>query len=387
MKKTLASACFTFLALAASACGGGKDNDDSSPTPTPTATPEINPVAGSWERTSGDFFAASLPDIDFSYVVFGSNGSGVISGQSRNIQLATCASMLYAVINDDIVTIEAPALYNGANEFASISNFAWSKPDADTLVLTNASGVTATFTRIAAVPATAVCGTAVFGESIPLPADRPPDGGRLNLANDSMQLWYSTPGGAIALSPATGSTGAMVTFPSGGQYQLIATMQGADFWLHCNCGNVGDVQRWDASDTLLDTVYPAEFGHDLSITSAAWDGSSLWLAGTDVFFGSRPALLQIDSSAEPDLLETALEIDAYVTGIAVHEGQIWALAEYHPTPILFSLDAATGLATSTLHLPSGPYYYAGLTSLGGTLYTIRGSYPDGPHEIVAIPNL
>jgi hypothetical protein len=387
MKTKVASLCvpaFLVVFLASSGCGGDNDKKES-PTPTPTPMP-ADPLFGSWERTSGELFAYSYYG-NFSYLSFGSGGAGVVSRESETNHVAVCAPFLYAAVDENILSIDVPSIASPSTEFVSFNNFVYSSPDADTLVLTNAAGVSATFSRISAVPASATCGLAALGTPIPIPASREPEDSRRGLTSDGMLLYYSVEGGAgvTSFSPATGSTGALVTFPSSGQFKLLLAIEGNDFWLHCGCGSGSYLQKWTSGNVMVEQVLTAspEINRETNIAAGFWDGASLRITGYD-FTTARPVILTLDTTAEPDELESALALDMHLESLVLHDGELWGLTSY-PTPILVSLDPVSGLATSTRRMPPGRY--SGLASLGGTMYTIRSNAEDDEHEIVPILQL
>lgn len=309
----------------AAACGGGGGGSAA-------ATP-----VGAWQYQSGTLWSDEGAGT-LTFFEFHADGSGAVFSASGAGMLG-CAPMVYAAVSDEVLFVDVPAL-----ELNRL--YRWTLEN-DTLTLTDEQGRATVFARADEVAPQARCEVPVIAEEAPLPYIPEYFSG---LVDDGSMLWYEDSTSRIlSIDPASWSTGASFTFTST-QYRHVQTFQMGDFWSHCGCGGSQSVERRTPGNVLVDTIdTDVDLGHRIGVRGAAWDGSSLWLSGYS-YDDAATHLLEVNSGAEPDVLVSALLIDAYLEGLSFDGTDFWALG-WLMGPALVRIDVATGQITRTISLP------------------------------------
>lgn len=243
----------------------------------------------------------------------------------------------------------------------------------DTLTLTDGQGRTATFGKVAEVPAGVRNELLEPTSSVLLNLPVGVAYGS-NLLSDGTQLWVvGADRKAYPIDPATGVAGTGQTLTTHSSYFHAVTMQGGDFWVHCNCGTIQDIKCMRLGGSEIDAVDTgADLGNSIAIGAGAWDGSRLWLWGRNRSSNHRE-LLRVDSDAEPDSLEQVFAFDTRtLRRLAYHDGALWGLFRFAGWQVA-KLDPAAGRVAQSYVLPvldEDAGYLLGIASLGNKLYLL-----------------
>lgn len=338
-------------------------------------------LVGAWELVSSELDMDFLQVGELVYLAFEDDPPRVgIYGRNGAIGLNGCRQAYY-LTQSGLVSIWIPLVRCGSLDLGY--TFAYTV-EGDRLILEYANGRKAEFRRVDAVPEAAQCRYAQLGEpvSVQLPADRASPS---NLVSDGAQLWVAAEDGNVyPVDPATGAVGAGQ--PLSGSYNHIQSWQGAAYWATCWCGNIRDIRLVKVGGTVLDSIdTDADLGHPLSIRSANYDGTRLWLAGfnraDDIY-----EILKVNSNAEPDVLEGVYAFDQSLSALTQHEGKLWGLTYFAGAQVV-EIDPAAGRVTRAYVLPDldEGEYYGGLASFDGALYVLaqdRGT--EGTFEIYRV---
>lgn len=351
----MATAALTFLLTA---CGAPADGPS-------TPTPSRPDLSGAWRAAGeGTIFpsAGSLRYLRLDGPP-GSGGTGGVFGVQEGIDVLTCAELVFAVLDDDVVSISSSRLLGGSQLFV------FERRGADTLRLTNSEGVTETFTREGAVPAEAACESVGFSqelEGLELAlsswSELESDGSLLRVLGEDDRVY--------PVSPSSGTIGLPQDLAS--QYRVFVAMQGStDYWAHCACGGSQEAFRMRVGGVVVDEVHTdTDLGVEIGVRAGAFDGSSLWLFGTTRAAPRVGTLLQVDAAAEPDVLLGSFEFDAFLRGLTFHDGSLWGLVNALGTKLI-RIDPALGRATRTVALPDlAGGDYQGVASHGGAIYLL-----------------
>ena len=244
--------------------------------------------------------------------------------------------------------------------------------DGNTLTLTDSEGRTAVFGRVAEVPASERCDSLEAASSAPL--NLPTEVATAsNLLSDGTRLWVvGEDRKAYAIDPATGNVGTGQTLTTHSSYYHAVTMQGGDFWSHCQCGGNQKIERMGLGGTVIDAVdTDTDLGHEIILLAGSWDGHRLWLLGFN-HDQDRRELLRVDSDAEPDGLDDVYAFDTWtLRQLAYHDGALWGLFRFAGWQ-LAELDPVVGRVTRSYVLPALEMNgeYIGITSLNGRLYLL-----------------
>jgi hypothetical protein len=357
----------SLLLLALAACAAAPGTPQPQPNPTPEPPPSL---AGSWQAsTPGNLFDnEGLGTLRFLKFTETSDSSGRLEvfGVHPESNVLACDALVYAAVADDVVSLFSKVLNSRLLAY---------RKEGDTLTLTNEQGVTQTLSKVADVPASALCERKSFAatfETIPV---------RLtsftSLLSDGTNLRVSSEDGNVyPIDPNTGALGTGVLlggdFNLGGTFNDTVTMQGAtDFWAHCGCGGSQEIVRFKPGDTTATDIIDTgtDLGKEIGVRQAAFDGSHLWIAGFS-FDDGRNLVLRVNAEVEPDVLVSQFAFDHSMQGLTFHDGNLWALVDVLG-PKLVQIDTTQAKAVRTLSIPElSQGRYQGLTSLGGSLYLL-----------------
>lgn len=345
---------FPALALAA-ACGGGGGGGG----------PSDGAIAGDWQYVSGPIFQhpGTYPlDLAVDYLSFAKDGTGTVFG-SLPSGVHGCAGVLFSVINKSTVAIDAPEIDDGSRLFR------WSKPDGNTLVLTDDLGNESTFTLAASIPAASQCAVQAAATSFDL-AKTP--GYQSGLAFDGANLFYRDDSGPqmAAVSAANGSS--IATYPISAQWRNPQAYQTGGFWMGCACGGDDSLQKRSSADALLDTLNISDLALSGSFGGVATDGA------TDLYIGTflsgptgGPHLLHVDTTATGTVLSN-VAVDVLYSSLATDaSGHLWGVATAWG-PILAEIDETTGTPLQQFDLPPDSDW-RGMAFANGSLYLV--GYP------------
>ncbi len=254
----------------------------------------------------------------------------------------------------------------------------------NTLTLTDSQDRTATFGKAAEVPD--AVRSELLEPTLSVALNLPVDVAYAsNLLSDGTRLWVvGEDRQAYPIDPETGAVGAGQTLTASTSYFHAVTMQGGDFWAHCNCGGSQDVKRMRLGGSEIDAVDTnADLHNDISISAGAWDGSRLWLWGRNRVSGHRE-LLSVDSDVEPDGLDSVFAFDTdTLHRLTYHDGALWGLFHFAGWQVA-ELDPAAGRVARNYTLPvlGVEDSYLGIASLNGKLYLL-GRVGDG-YKLIAV---
>lgn len=344
----------------------------------PTGDPRVDgggDLGGIWGRTTGSILrleGGALPES----LVLDPRGAGRLLFRQDESGVLTCDEILHAR-SGDVVMLES-----GRSTFWPPTRLLLaSRSDANTLLLREAGGATATFSRIAAVAE----------DCLRLTVERRFDGLPVvphhfsGLAYDGTSLWYeadegSGSGRAYPVNPATGVLGTPVDLARFTQFSHVHAMQSGDFWTHCGCGVGQEAQRQTAAGTTVDTIDTRDLGDEIGIYAIAYDPVArvLYLHGSSYSRG-KGRLLRVDSDAEPDVLLGAADLPVSLAGMTWDGTQLWGLIGGSLGVV--RIDPATNRAVATYEVPDASVEWQGIAAVGSRLYLIGRK--DGAGVLVA----
>ena len=351
----------TVVAAAAAGCGGHSSSSSA----------DNGRVAGHWQISGATIFAG-IPGV--TYIDLDKSGSALLSATESKIGAVECGQLIFAVLNDKIVSIEFPG--------GTVNYYRYTR-SGSTLSLTDAFGQQTNFTSVASIPAASTCVALPASTPIYFPSTNSPYlGYGPHFTGSGTRLWYFRQTyDASWYDVATGTTGGSLF--STVNYRFIQGAQDDTLWNGCQCGNENDIERLDTAGNLIDTVTTSDpqIGVDIRIDSAAFDGTDLWLSGS-LNSGTRDEMwLKIDSGAEPDLLLGSGLIPGYGSGLAIRNGHILTLDNDIGATIV-EIDPATGAPVKSYLMPPGPQYWQGLAVANDTVYSLSA---DDYNHPVAYP--
>ena len=355
------SVIFSLLALAG--CGEVASAPDAPPEPPP-------PYLGVWQVTSGDLWNTNYGTPRF--MEFDADGGGALRTRFEPAGVLGCGlEFLHAQPMDGVilVDIQGQRLYH------------YELPDDNTLVLTDQGGHALTLTRTAEIPAGAKCSEPQIAQTVSDIHLQLGSFSGLGIRSAS-EFWVANSASQfIVIDPSTGAATPAPT-PSGG-YEWIQAFEGANFWAHCGCGGSPEValRTADAAGTQVDLVDTTAFGSaEISIRTAAVDGTTLWLGGF-ARDDSGYRLLKVTRTG-PTTHELADNISlSNLQSIAMLDGALWAIAR-GTGYVLVRIDLTTMLATKTYALPAD-YQWRAMAANGGSLW-IAGREPDGDMRLIRV---
>jgi len=339
-------------ALFASACSGGSGGGEST----------NSRVAGHWQYQTG----VLVPGADLGILTWldiDKSGAASVFSKAPLHGTLGCAAAVVAVLNDTVLSISTPSVYGNGG---TVTYFVYAVAG-DTLTLTDADQNVTTFTKAASIPAADQCTplTGIVETVLPSAAQASQrtsmssTGGNLVFTNEAEDSY-------IYYNPVTS---AVSSIPAGGYRYVIANQDG-DLWNDCFCGGSTDLQRWTTAGAMVDDfdTGSSPISHPLNIRAGTWDGTRLWVGGGDQN-GSGGVIEKLNTNAEPDTLDTFVNVDGDVKGMAFLNGKLY-LATNFVGPVLVEIDASTGTALTTYALPSKFQVIGGLAVVGGKLYML-----------------
>lgn len=353
------------MLVALAACTTGTDD------PTDTDVAVLPLPTGAYAAADGPpvFYATELLG-EVAYIDFDSTapGAGFLSffGQDPVSGRLFCEDGLFSADLDGGLGVSLSADAGSTDAYL----FAW---QGDDLVITNAFGDSQTFSAVPEVPAEAQCGTVTITEDASFGLEL---SSWSNLLWDGSAIRLPTDDGVFALHIANGS--ASDPLPYHATYDHLFTMQGTDGWGTCACGDVREAYRSDTTGAFLDAIDTAALATKIVIVGGTWSGTHLWLTG----YGedpNTPRLLKIDSDAEPDVVQTTLELGVQPQAIAMHQGTLYGLHN----GALLEIQTSNGTIVNTWALPEPSTQYNGLTS-DGTSLVVSGWTPDQMTKVARI---
>lgn len=323
--------------------------------------------SGIWAFDSGTIFDAS--GLDPLFLVLDADGTGRLNASGGDGGVITCASLAYSVGVNSTLVLELPSF----SELSATRVHPYTL-GASTLELRDAAGRSGSFTRADAVDPTAECGTLT---QTALFTGLPDPEFFSGLAYDGASLHYEeeNTGNVFPVDPATGTAGTPILLDST-QFTHVHAVQDGDFWTHCGCGGSQEAGRVTALDALVDEVQTdTELGDEIGVRGIAYDptGGVLWLHGSNDAGQGR--LLAVDASGEPDLLVTAFDLDAFLTGLAFDGTNLWGLNFSGQSVV--RIDPATGMATGNFRIPNSSATWTGVAVVGSELALLGGTGSEG----------
>ena len=264
-------------------------------------TPPLAPdVIGTWMQVGGRYLLDPDREIQEAGVALAlaidDDSGGSLHLRTLATGIVTCSPLVYGLPADDQMLLSI----GGGNLYAV------ARPDAGSLVLTDAAGHAAIFARVAAPPDSMLCSSLQIVRRFDLSLDIE---GRTGLAYDGTHLWFTGRSAqtVIAVDPASGAVASLrrITVADA---PLVHAAQGADLWRICGCQpdapGAGKALRVAPDETIADKVDVRMLGGSAwvpmpwSMAHAPGSGS-LWVYGP----GRWPFdLLEIDARADPDVL-------------------------------------------------------------------------------------
>ena len=355
-RSALSLVLFATLAVAGVAvgCGGGSSSK----------TDDNGRAAGHWQIQGSTTFGF-VPNV--TYLDLAKDGSALLNTSDPVMGAVSCGRLIFAVLNDKILSIQFPG--GGVNYFQY-------KRSGSTLTLTDAFGAQTTFKSVASIPAASTCTALPASSPLYFPATNSPTlGYGPHFAGEGSRFWYFRNTYDVGwYDLATGSTGGGFLYG-----QMPDAVQGATIWAENNDAIV----RMDTAGTVVDTVTTSDptIGIDLSINTATFDGTDLWLGGNTTNANRTNMWLKIDSGVEPDLLLSSGLLPSYPEGMAVRNGHLFVLSQ-SVGDTLIEIDPATGAPVQSYLMPPGPQYWQGLAIVNGTVYSLSA---DDYNHPVAYP--
>lgn len=338
-------------------------------------------LVGVWQYVSGpslleeaqSFGGGGPVDARLAYLDLTTDGSGTGHASAAGDQVG-CANLIFAVIDENVVRIDVPD--------ANINRTFRYTVDQEQMTLVDENGATTVFSAATAVPAAAQCVTPTTTTNTPL-ARR--SSNNTSLVSDGTNLYYYADAGVVSLTIATLATNATIT--TLGTYGIPLTMQGADFWGSCNCGNNSLTERRTAGGALVDSIdMDADLNHLMVLRGGAFDGTKLWLTGFN-FATNASDLVRVGAAGEPDLLEAVVPLGFSPRGLVFDGTSFWTTTRFLG-PMLISFDSATGSVTRSIELPPD-LYYDGVVVIGQDAYLLATDYSANYSTVlihVSIPN-
>jgi hypothetical protein len=331
--------------------------------------------SGIWAFDSGTIFDAS--GLEPLFLVLDADGTGRLNASGGDGGVITCASLAYSLGVNSTLVLDLPSF----SEISATRVHPYTL-GASTLELRDAAGRTGSFTRADAVDPAAECGTltqAALFTGLPEPSFFS------GLAYDGANLRYEedNTGNVFPVDPATGAAGTPILLDNT-QFTHVHAVQDGDFWTHCGCGGSEEAGRVTALDSLVDEVETeSELGDEIGVRAIAYDatGGVLWLHGSNDAGQGR--LLKVDASGEPDVLLTAFDLDAFLSGLAFDGTSLWGVNFFGQS--LVRIDPATGTATGNFRIPNTSATWSGVAVVDSELALLGATGTEGVILKVARP--
>ncbi len=374
MKLAIRAMALVSLALATSCGSGGARGSGTTP------------LAGAWRYLSGSAFSGpQFSDQDFEgtlrFLVLAEDGTLDLLLQDEASLTLFCHRGVYVRTTGGLV-VEI----RRESEAVTLL-FLRQQPDADTLVLLDASGGATTFAREAAVPPQLACIAPTVLSTRPGLAAVPTF--FTGLAFDGTDLWFTDENedDVYPIDPVTGVLGAPITFDNS-QFQMVHACQGTDFWTHCRCGGSQEAQRRTQADAFVDQVdTQVDLLEEISVRAIAYDpvAAVLWLHG----FGDDgiARFLRVDSDSEPDVLLQTGDFDVSLRSMAWDGTNMWGITQ---SQNIVRIDVSTFTAIATYDTPDVNVEWTGIASApasggpGNSIYLIGRDTASGTGVLTEI---
>jgi hypothetical protein len=314
--------------------------------------------AGAWQLTSGDVLSSLVDFPPLTYLLFNADGTGEVYTKDSATGTLSSRSLTFSQSGKSL-TVDI------GGEVAVVS---FSLPNATSLQLTDDTGAQSLFKQVAAVPPEAQCKSFQVGSRFDLSV-LPVTGYTSGLGFDGTMLWFSQANtdSVYPVNPTTGVLGTPVTL-SASQFDNLQTMQGADFWLLCDCGNDSTTNRRTNMDVSVSTVDTNTFADPVSIEAMAYDNGNnvLWLDGSRLL-DRQGWLLEVNSNATPPTLLQNAAFDVSLRSLTWDGTHLWALT-YTRSGVIIEVDVTTFQAVATYNSPDLTVEWAGIASVGPDLF-------------------
>lgn len=359
--------------LACTAAPSGDDTTDTGGDDTDVA-PVVD-LTGAW-KAQGDeagpfdgFSTGHVGFLAFEPADDGHSGRVLLFGRDTASNVLACPTALYAFTGDGGLLVSSQDAFSGSLLVLL------DVEDPDTIAVTDETGTVQTFERVGEVEAAATCGAVTIEADHVFELDPP---GFANIVFDGTDVLHPVADGSvIPVDVDAGTTDAPLDY--GSTYEHLVTMQGADGWGHCACGNSGEIVRTSAGGATVDEI-DVDGLADIGVDSGAWSGTKLFVEGYS-YAQAKHLLAVIDSEAEPDTLDAVHEIFVSVQHMTFHGGELLGVSGN----AIAAIDPVTGMATQTWALPPelGGTWWRGIASDGTSVY-VQGQPDAGGSRVVRL---
>ncbi|GJM25815.1 MAG: hypothetical protein DHS20C16_22300 [Phycisphaerae bacterium] len=324
--------------------------------------PGLEDLVGAWRVESGFLLEGYLPYAP-AYLEFDEDGSAMAFGQNFATKANACEPLTYEAAG------EGGIIFSSYDEDLSVNLFRFD--GFDSLTVVEADGSESTFSRADSVPIENVCITLLIEDEIPVGVEW---GGRGELEFDGDAFWFNSGDGKeLTRVTATGVVHAPVPAPQ--SFSYLHAMQDQDFWTQDHAGGNETTKRFTQAGVEVDSVdTKLDLGIDTNLRAAAVDPNSeeLWVQG-------RPRgeddyrVLQIDTSAEPDVLVDSVLFDISLRSMS-HDGEyLWGITSNR----ILQIDPATFEAATTYVLPDPEVYPVGIVVEDDKIFLLISDFEDG----------
>ena len=330
--------------------------------------PDYTRMTGAWqyveEASNIDLSIFGVGDLEYLEI---DGGAGVVTayGRDPDVDLAGCSKKLATFGDNRTITFWVGS--------CSTKTFSYELRDDGELALRDAGGHQAILRYVDEVPAGSRCKPVEFaseGHAYGLGGAN----GNTNLLSDGSDLWVVDSGGtAYPIDPDTWVMSMGTTLNNANPaFNHAKTMQGASYWVTCNCGGNDTIKRISLGGTELDNVDTASLGSSIGINAGVYSPASghLWLSGYD-YAAELNRLLEIDSDANPNALVRNYVFNLSLRAMSEKDGHLWGLVRFGEY-MLVRLNPQAGVVDDAYQLPvlEEGARYSGLTVLGGEMYVM-----------------
>lgn len=336
----------------------------------PEASAANAKLAGVWEVTAGDLFSSTSGGA-LQYLELNIDGTGAIYRRFATTNIIRCRDIDYAVVSSSVVLISDFGLF----QYQSSGS---------TLQLSDVNTTMASFASATEVPSSSRCKSFSNVMEVGLVQPAPREG--TEIAYDGSVFWYSgiTEDFFIvkifSFDPMTQSVTDELdwTFAA----PSVGAFQGPNVWSYGG----DEASLRSLANMEVDRVrfgFGSSFDDDYSPNALAWDGTHLWVHARD-FNNDTRELLQVDTSADPKMIVSAMPFDARVISLAFDGTDLWALLDFPPAVV--RLDAEAARATETYEFPEveGNINWRGIEFAGTDLFFLGDSGRTSPSSALFV---
>ncbi len=309
------------------------------------------PIRGTWQLRSGIMLPNFDANLEVTGMVLDDGGMGRVFFRDLLTGTNDCVRILYLFYNNDTLLIDFVRERSLRLHPERTNIFPTVVIDGDFLGLADGAGNIALFSREDALPADVSCGALQVVElftNIPVPSFF----SGLVLFNGD--LVYNSTNNQIEVFDL--ATDAIIAPLAPTNSRLIQTTQSVaippHFWHHCACGGSPDISRSNLT-TVFDTIHTAnDLSRQITIRAAAFVPTTnrLWLHGFGQANGGRFVFLIVDSNAEPDVLDQAIDFNREVRGLAFDGTDLWGFVTM-ATRSVARINPGTGRVVETFEVP------------------------------------